>query len=114
MLKDTRKDDVHAIPLWMVAKNELNIWFDYPANVVSQDPTYSPVGTLTTLDQLQNLHLETYGLESPSLYAQVMSQGWSATFRSSLYFTANVQPQLADSVQLQLGFAYHGDHPTTS
>jgi hypothetical protein len=107
VMKDFSKDDVHAIPLWLVAKNELNIWFDYPANVVSMDPTYSQVGTLTPSYQLQNLHLETYWMESPSLWSQVTSQGWSATFRSSLYFTANIQPQLSGttlSIQIPSSF----------
>ena len=46
-------------------------------------------------------------MESPSLYAAVISQGWSATFRSSLYFTANIQPQLAGttlSIQIPSSF----------
>src|SRR5690606_12085682 len=95
-LKNLNAADVHAIPLWMMTKNQLDIYFDNPMNVVAHDPNYEPEGTvLTPSYQLSNLHLKTYWLRSPSLSAKVRAQGWAATFRSSLSLTVAVQPQLA-------------------
>ena len=107
-LKNLNAADVHAIPLWMMAKNQLDIYFDNPMNVVAHDPKYEPEGTvLTPSYQLSNLHLETYWLRSPSLSAKVRAQGWAATFRSSLPLTVAVQPQLAGttlSIQIPSSF----------
>jgi len=92
--KELRDADVHAMPIWMMPKNQLDIYFDNPANVVSHDPEYEPEGkVLTPSYQLNNLHLETYWLSSPSLSARVRSQGWSAVFRSSLPLTMGIAPQ---------------------
>ena len=93
--KNLSAADVHAIQLWMMAKNQLEIYFDNPVHVVSQDPAYEEKGNLTPSYQLSNLHLETYWLRSPSLSAKVITQGWAATFRSSLHVSVAVQPQLA-------------------
>jgi hypothetical protein len=106
--KDLNAADVHVIPLWMMAKNQLEIYFDNPMNVVSYDASYTPEGTVFTPSyQLSNLHLETYWLRSPSLSAKVRTQGWAATFRASLPVTIAVQPQLAGttlSIQIPSSF----------
>jgi len=106
--KDLHDADVHAIPLWMMAKNQLDIYFDNPVHVVSQDPAYEEKGNLTPSYQLSNLHLETYWLRSPSLSAKVKTQGWAATFRSSLPVSVAVQPQLAGTtLSVQIPSSYN-------
>jgi hypothetical protein len=96
------------MPIWMMPKNQLDIYFDNPINVVSHDPEYSPEGkVLTPSYQLNNLHLETYWLSSPSLSQRVRSQGWSAVFRSSLPLTIGIAPQGANTkftVQIPTSF----------
>jgi len=62
-----------------------------PVNVVSR-ANVTPDGTLTPSYQLNNLHLETYWLSSPSLAQRVKSQGWSAVFRSSLPLILGLNP----------------------
>jgi hypothetical protein len=92
--KNPSDADVHAIPLWMMPKNQLDIFFDVPNNVVSRLSTYVAEGALTASYQLSNLHLETYWLQSESLAAKVKAQGWAAKFRSSLPYTVAINPQL--------------------
>ena len=106
--KSLNEADVHAIPLWMMGKNQLDIYFDNPTYVVNYDPGYEPEGTLTPSYQLANLHLETYWLRSPSLSAKVRTQGWAATFRSSLPLSVAVQPRLAGTtLSIQIPSSYN-------
>ena len=106
--KNPNEADVHAIPLWMMPKNQLDIFFDVPNNVVSQISSYAALGTLTASYQLNNLHLETYWLQSESLANKVRAQGWAATFRSTLPYTVSVNPQLAGTtLSVQIPSSYN-------
>jgi len=106
-LRDPSAADVHAIPMWMLPKNQLDFFFDLPINVVSR-ANVVPAGTLTPSYQLQNLHLETYWLTSPSLAQRVKSQGWSAVFRSSLPLTLGMSPVGANTkITIQIPTAFN-------
>ena len=44
--KSLNEADVHAIPLWMMGKNQLDIYFDNPTYVVNHANGYDPEGKL--------------------------------------------------------------------